>query len=254
MDKKIVLAISGSLRTPSFTEKMLDLCLEGMGEGIEVYKFYPHKMNVGPCIGCWSCWDRKKPGICIQNDDFMQILDVYKKADYFLFALPLYVFGFPATVKNVIDRFVVALEPAQIKAPGGGTEHPKRFGRNPKTVLISSCGFPEVENFDILRMHFRKICEAINWSWSGEILIPAAGVSNAPKLFDEKYELIRRAGAQLMSGPISEDLTNRIATPVMSSDDYRMMATASCEGGFAGGIKTVSIAMKALIQQKIKKG
>jgi len=28
---KVVLAISGSLREPSFTEKMLDLCIEGMG-------------------------------------------------------------------------------------------------------------------------------------------------------------------------------------------------------------------------------
>ncbi len=253
MDKKIVLAISGSLRKPSFTEKMLNLCLEGMGEGIEVHKFYPHKMKIGPCIGCWSCWDRKKPGICAQNDDFLQILDVYKKADYFIFALPLYVFGFPATVKNVIDRFVVSLEPAQIKKPGGGTEHPKRFDCHPKTVLISSCGFAEVENFDILRMHFKKICDAMHWPWSGEILIPAAGINHAPKLFDKKYELIRHAGAQLTSGAISNDLTNEIANPVMSADDYRTMATASCKGGLTGGIKTVSIAMKALIGQKINK-
>jgi len=44
----IVLAISGSLRNKSFTEKMLDLCIEGMGENLEVHKFYPHKMKIGP--------------------------------------------------------------------------------------------------------------------------------------------------------------------------------------------------------------
>ena len=39
MEKQNVLAISGSMRNPSFTEKMLDLCIEGMGEGFEVQKF-----------------------------------------------------------------------------------------------------------------------------------------------------------------------------------------------------------------------
>ncbi len=35
---EIVLAISRSMRKPSFTERMLDLCLEGMGTGLEVHK------------------------------------------------------------------------------------------------------------------------------------------------------------------------------------------------------------------------
>ena len=86
----VVLAISGSLRNKSFTEKMLDLCIEGMGENLEVHKFYPHKMKIGPCTSCWSCWGKKRPGECIQEDDFQRILDVYKRADYFLLAAPLY--------------------------------------------------------------------------------------------------------------------------------------------------------------------
>ena len=43
-----VLALSGSLRSPSFTEKILDHLLEGMGE-VDVHKFYPHKMNIVHC-------------------------------------------------------------------------------------------------------------------------------------------------------------------------------------------------------------
>ncbi len=73
--KRVVLAISGSLRKPSFTEKMLDLCLEGMastGEEFEVHKFYPHKMKIGPCTSCWSCWGKKNPGVCVQKDDLAE--------------------------------------------------------------------------------------------------------------------------------------------------------------------------------------
>jgi multimeric flavodoxin WrbA len=88
----VALAISGSLRKPSFTEKMLDLCLEGMTEmepNLEVQRFHPHTMHIGPCKGCWSCWGKKKPGECVQKDDFQHILEVYKRADYFLLAAPL---------------------------------------------------------------------------------------------------------------------------------------------------------------------
>ncbi len=252
MNKKIVLAISGSLREPSFTEKMLDLCIEGMGDNVEVKKFYPHKMKIGPCTGCWSCWGKKNPGVCVQEDDFQEILEVYKQADYFLMAAPLYISSFPATVKNVIDRFIILLEPAQVISSRGYTEHPKRFDRHPKTVLISSCGFPEIENFDLLRQYFRKISEGMGWIWSGEILIPAAGIATAPKLFDRKYEFIRKAGAELIDGQISKETTNEIAVPVMSAEDYRKMATASFSGGILDKIKTVSIVMKAMCEENKK--
>ncbi|HEY5975964.1 MAG TPA: flavodoxin family protein [Geobacteraceae bacterium] len=245
-----MLAISGSLREPSFTEKMLDLCIEGMGDDLEVHKFYPHRMKIGPCTSCWSCWGRKSPGECVQNDDFQQILDVYRRADYFLLAAPLYVFDLPATVKNVIDRFFVVLEPAQIESPRGDTIHPKRFGRHPKAVLISSCGFPEMENFDILRRHFRIITEHMDWKWSGEILISASGAANAPRLFDRKYGLIKTAGTELVNGEISRETTEAIAAPVMPADDYRRMCTLSFEGGMMANAKIAAIAIKAIRSMK----
>jgi NAD(P)H-dependent FMN reductase len=253
MTKKIVLAISGSLRQKSFTEKMLDLCIEGMGEDVEIKKFYPHKMRIEPCNSCWSCWGKKNPGVCARKDDFQEILEVYNQADYFLVAAPLYIYSFPATVKNVIDRFFILLEPAQVKSSRGYSEHPKRLNNHPKTVLISSCGFPEVENFDLLRQYFRKISDEMGWTWSGEILISASGIANAPKLFDRKYELIKKAGAELVEGSISKETTNEIAKPVMSSEDYRAMATASFSGGVLDKIKTVSIAMKAIMGADNKK-
>ena len=242
----VVLAISGSLRKPSFTERMLDLCIEGMGEHLEVHKFYPHKMNIEPCTSCWSCWGKKKPGVCVQKDDFEQILEVYKRADYFLLAAPLYFFDLPATVKNVIDRFFIILEPAQFESLTGETEHPKRFGLHPKAVLISSCGFPEFHNFSILRQHFRIICAHMGLIWAGELLISAAGAANAPRLFDRKYELIRTGGAELVRGAISEATTEAIASPVMPAEDYRRMVTLSFEGGMVAKAKMIAIAMKAM--------
>jgi len=250
----VVLAISGSLRNPSFTEKMLDLCIEGMGERgaeLEVHKFYPHKMNIGPCNSCWSCWGKKNPGECIQKDDFEQILDVYKRADFFLLAAPLYTFDFPATVKNVIDRFFIVLEPAQIELASGGTQHPKRFGRHPKAVLISSCGFPEFENFNLLSQHFRIIAEHMAWTWAGELLISAAGAANAPKLFDRKYELLKKAGAELMMGKIITVTSRSIVAPHMPVEEDRKMTTLSFEGGITSTVKMAALAIKAISKRNI---
>jgi hypothetical protein len=252
MTKTNVLAISGSLRKSSFTEKMLDLCLEGMGSNVEVQKFYPHKMKIGPCISCWKCWKKETLGKCVQQDDFQIILDSYKKADYLIFAAPLYIFTFPATVKNILDRFFILLEPEQVPSPRGGTEHPKRFDRHPKAALVSSCGFPEVDNFSLLRPYFHKVCDEFGWRWSGEILISAAGIANAPKLFDKKYRFIRQAGAELAAEKISQETMDIISEPVMPAEDYRKMASSSFQGGLVGTMKTVSIAMKAIYEMNRK--
>ena len=246
MATKRVLAISGSLRKPSFTEKMLDLLIEGMGPDVELQKFYPHKMNIGPCNSCWSCWGNKKPGVCVQEDDFEQILAAYKQADYLLWALPLYVFDMPATVKNVLDRFFVALEPEQRLSPDGLTEHPSRFDCHPKAVLISSCGFAETENFDLLRKHFHLICQHLHWPWAGEVLISASGAANVPGLFDAKYELIKQAGAELVNDCISSETSKSIATVMIPAEDYRQMATAYFDGGIGGKLKQISLGLKAI--------
>jgi hypothetical protein len=222
-----------------------------MGEGLEVRKFYPHRMKIGPCLGCWRCWGKTNPGVCVQKDDFGQILSAYKEADYILLAAPLYFFGLPATVKNIIDRLFVVLEPAQYKSLRGGTEHPKRYGRHPKAVLISSCGFPEMENFDLLRQHFRKICTELEWKWAGELLVPGAGTGNAPRLFDRKYGLIRQAGEELSKGEIGAPSTESIASSVMPHEDYRKMCTARFRGDMLGRVMCVLIALKAMIRQEL---
>lgn len=241
---KVVLAISGSQRPKSFSDKMLDLCIEGMGGDLEIHKFQLHRMTIGPCNSCMICWT-KTPGRCAQNDDFSPIAEAYLRADYLLLATPLYFFSFPAPVKNVIDRFFAFIEPAQLPAENGGTRHPIRGDRHPKTVLISSCGFPELDNFDLLRALFRKICDGMGWVRAGKILVPAAGAANAPKLFDRKLDLVRQAGSELAAGAISPETTSAIAEPVMSAEDYRAMCTARFSG-ILGKAKAAAIAVKAM--------
>ena len=247
-----VLAISGSLRSPSFTEKMLESLLEGMGE-VEVHKFYPHKMKIGPCTSCWSCWQGKNKGECVQKDDFQSIYDVYKKCDYFIIAAPVYVFGFPATVKNVMDRFFVNMESSQILMDNGITNHPQRYTPKAKGVLVSSCGFPDMENFTLMSEHFKKFMLHIGLTWAGEILIPSAGAANIPHLLDDNIEAVRKAGAELVNGTISPETMHLVSDVPISKNDYREMTTASFKGGLTGRAKTITIGIKAMRAKGKKK-
>jgi multimeric flavodoxin WrbA len=226
-EKKVILAISGSQRNPSLSDKMLDSFISGMGQEYKVYKFYPHKMDIKPCIGCFHCWQKNYNGICIHRDEFEKILDIYKIADYVVFATPLYIFDFPATVKIVFDRLFIDLKSDQVEVIGG-TEHPKRFPRDRKAILISSCGFPDIEEFDIIKQHFAKICKAFGWEHAGNIFVSAAGLFHSSNLLDKKFDLIKSAGEEVSSdGKISEAIQHQISAYVMPKEVYRQMTTAA---------------------------
>jgi len=248
----IILAISGSLRSPSFTDKVLDILLQGMGE-VEIHKFYPHKMKIGPCTSCWRCWQGRNKGECVQKDDFQSIYDVYKKCDYLIIAAPVYVFGFPATVKNVIDRFFVNLDSSQILMYNGLTNHPQRYAPKAKGVLVSTCGFPDMENFALMSEHFKKIMMHMGLTWAGEILIPSAGAANVPHLIDNNIDAVKQAGAELVKGTISPETMRTISDVPISKNDYREMTNASFKGGLTGKIKTVAIGIKAMRNKSKKK-
>ncbi|MBN2289719.1 MAG: flavodoxin family protein [Candidatus Glassbacteria bacterium] len=257
MSELRVLALSGSPRPQSFTHHMLELFLEPLSGSAEVSLFVPRKMNIGPCLGCFHCWSRKTPGECSQKDDFAQIIEAYKSCDLVVLAAPLYVFGFPATLKNVLDRFFITLEPDQLPLEGGGTTHPKRYQRRRRAVLISSCGFPEMENFDLLREHFRIICKHTGWENAGEVLLPAAGAYNGTPLAGTKDRLLRATGEEfLREGRVSGETLAALAEAPFSHEEYRNMANWAFKGSLLEKGKMVALTAKimARVKKKQKEG
>ena len=255
MSKLNVLAISGSPRPQSFTHHMLELFLEPLNDSAQVNLFVPRKMNIGPCLGCFHCWSKKTPGQCSQKDDFEQILEAYQGCDLVVLAAPLYIFDFPATMKNVLDRFFITLEPDQLPLEGGGTFHPTRFPGDRKALLISSCGFPELSNFDLLRQHFRIICRHMEWENAGEVLLPAAGAFNGTPLSGIKDKQIRAAGEEFSAtGRVSQESLAALAEAPFSHEEYRKMSTWSFKGSLVDKGKMVALMAKVMGRMKKKEG
>ena len=72
-----ILVINGSPKgTGSNTYRLTSAFLDGMKQGIQdiqTKELSLSRMNIKPCLGCFSCWNRT-PGQCCIQDDMQQII------------------------------------------------------------------------------------------------------------------------------------------------------------------------------------
>jgi multimeric flavodoxin WrbA len=151
-----VLAINASPhRDKGNTGLILNPFLAGMKEhGAEIDVLYTKTMDIKPCLGCLKCWT-KTPGVCVQKDDMDPVLPMIKAADVLVFATPLYWDGVSGPMKMFMDRMTPMGQPF-IEIREGRDRHPVREGYgHGKVVVVSTCGYFGVENFDSLIHHSR---------------------------------------------------------------------------------------------------
>lgn len=238
-----VLALSGSPREASFTDKLLGAFIDGLGKDVELSKFYPHKMHIAHCIGCWDCWTKTR-GVCRQKDDMLKIMPVWENADLIILAFPLYVDGIPSHVKKVLDRLLPLVKGEIIVDQSGHSRHPRRRPHKQKAVLISTCGFPEADNFDALKAHFKAICKNSSWENAGVLCVSAAGASVSPQI-SQKIGLFKQVGEEFIkNGLVGRELEENIGKEVFNRTLYRGFATA----GFEGPVEAIRNAFCELIR------
>ncbi len=222
---KRVVAICGSSRAgvpeeKSLTERILENFLEGMNpEHSRI--FYPHLMNIAYCRGCYTCWF-KTPGVCATEDDMAEIRAETDNADLIILASPVYVDGFSAQTKVVLDRIIPMFDPLISVDDQGHCRHSLLQSHQPKAVLISCCGFSELDNFNQIRSHFKAICSNLYWQNGGEILLPASGLAFVPRKYDDKFIAIQKAGTEMAEdGMISTNTTDFISQEMLNAQEYK---------------------------------
>ena len=224
---KKVIAISGSPRSGfsnrnSFTEKILDLFIEGI-DPVHLKKYYPHQMKISYCKACMSCWF-KTPGQCAIDDDMKTLKFEIENADVIILASPVYVSGFSAPVKTVLDRCFSMFDPLIINDKEGHCRHKRFKPREQIAVLVSTCGFSEKDNFDQISNHFRALCKDFAWEIGGEVLVPAGALGFVRDAYQEKYELVKKAGREFaLNGLVSSATVQKIAEEVITPNEYRQL-------------------------------
>ncbi|NJD76578.1 MAG: flavodoxin family protein [Candidatus Methanoperedens sp.] len=221
-----VLAINSSpMMDKGNTSLILDPFLEGMKEaGADVELFYTRKLKINPCLGELDCW-LKTPGKCFQDDD-MQMLDpIMREADVIVLATPVYCDGFTGPMKNLLDRTVPQVYPF-FELRDDHCRHPLREDtKASKVVLVSNCGFWEMDNFDPMLAHMKAYCRNGANEFAGALLRPHGGAlrpmmeMGAP--VDDIFEAAKEAGRQLIrDGRISEETLGTVSRELMPRDMY----------------------------------
>ncbi len=231
-----VLAFNGSPRAEKgVTDLLLQQFLAGAEDaGAETETVYLSRKKIHYCKGCLNCW-LVHPGRCVQKDDMAEILDKWKEAEMIVYASPVYVDGFTAQMKTMMDRFVAVGQPFIMKRDGHsrhpGNEKYRRKARA-KTVLISTCGFGEADNFDAIVFHMKAITRNMFCEHLGDLIRPMGPVLQLLGERDSEktrpvLEAFRQAGYEAVSkNEISEELRKRAASPIISMDEFIEMVNS----------------------------
>ena len=192
------------------------------------------KLDIKPCLGCFSCWS-KTPGTCCIHDDMRAVIEKILWADIIIWSFPLYYFGLPGPLKNLIDRQL----PMSLPFMSAGTEsggHPSRYDMSDKrTVVISTCGFYTAKgNYSCVTDLFDRLCGKDShtdiFCGQGELF----RVKELSERTDEYLSWVKRAGEEFASEGITEETRAKLEQSLFPRDVFEAMADASWGVGESG--------------------
>ncbi len=205
------------------THRLLGPVLEGAREaGAEVEEVLLLQKMISPCRGCFACWV-KHPGRCAQADDMTELRQKVAASDVLVLATPVYVDGMCAQAKTFIDRLIPLIDP-HFTMIDGHCRH-RMAARLPDLALVSVCGFWELDNFDVVVEHLRRISRNLGSRFLGAVLRPASRVLTMTESMPDKVASVERAarfaGRELVErGEFRPETLSEIAQPFFPVDLY----------------------------------
>ena len=220
-----VLAVNGSPhKEDGNTSLILKPFLEGMKEaGAEVDTIYTFSMELKSCTGEFICWG-KTPGECYLEDDMDDIYPKLKEVEIVILATPVYI-PLPGDFQKFLNRLCPILNP-ELDFRNGRTRAKLRDDYNiKKFVLVATCGWWEIGNFDRLIQIVRDIAEDASVEFARPILRPHAHLMRKEGTLTEDGEEIiqelRKASNNLISeGEIDKNTADKISHPLVTFKEY----------------------------------
>lgn len=238
-----ILAINGSPKGKrSNTWRLTCAFLEGINiqeenggaQAPEIETLNIGSLNLKPCLGCFSCWN-KTPGECCIHDDMQGVIDKILWADVVVWSFPLYYFGLPGQLKTLIDRQLPMSLPFMCTETESGG-HPSRYDMSGKrTVVISTCGFYTAQgNYDCVTNLYDRLCGKGGYTaifcGQGELF----RVKELSERTDEYLSWVKKAGQEFASGGISGETRGKLDRNLFPRDVFEAMADASWGVGESG--------------------
>ena len=217
-----ILVFNGSpKKEKSDTMHITRAFLDGMREAAaqEIRTIDVTDKHIEFCRGCFVC--KYNGGHCAIDDDMREILEQMLGSDLLLFSYPLYCYGMPAGLKNLIDRTLPLSSMAMKEVNGRYIHVDQRDYSHLRYLMICGCGFPNsrrnfepaVRQFELLFPNNHTI-----------LTVPESPMFNAPEaavVTVPRLELVRRAGRQYaQTGQIDTALLAEIGSPMIPEELY----------------------------------
>jgi len=94
-----------------------ELCDAMVAAGWTVDTMRLAEMSIGPCVGCFACWQRT-PGECCQQDDGRVVNRAQAGVEVVVLLTPVSFGGYGSTLKYALDRIVPNISPLFVKYAG----------------------------------------------------------------------------------------------------------------------------------------
>lgn len=231
-----VLVLNGSPKGErSNTFNVTRAFLDGFPSDTETEAVHLSKLNIKPCMGCYSCW-RRTGGKCVIGDDMQDLYGKIKAADIIIESFPLFFFGMPGPMKTFTDRCLSLMLPY---LGGNVTDSDICFHKlrdetmlQKKLVVISSCGYVEAQR---VYPALLKQLDMISGGRHTAILCPQGEIFIAEDTAKRQREGYLRdvkvAGAEFAeNGRLSDETLKRISKPMLSPKGYEALTSAHFGG------------------------
>lgn len=202
--------------------------LDGMKEAAaqEIHTIDVADRHIEFCRGCFTC--KHNGGHCAIDDDMRVILEQMLDSDLLLFSYPLYCYGMPAGLKNLIDRTLPLSSMAMTAVNGRYVHVGQRDYSHLRYLMICSCGFPNSKrNFEPAVRQFELL-----FPNSHTILtVPESPMFNAPEaavVTIPRLEIVKQAGRQYaQTGKIDAALLAEIGSPMIPEETYAQIVNGN---------------------------
>lgn len=225
-----VLAVNGSPTGDSgITARVLNHFIDGMRDaGADVELVCLADKDIGYCRGCLDVCLFTTPGVCSQMDDMSGLLDKQRQADMVVYATPVYLDGMCGLMKSFVDRSLPLLQ-GYVEMRDGHLRHPAHDKKRRRMVLVSTCGLPEMDNFEPLKAHFQAIARNMDMDYVGALVRPCGVILDLADAQQQQriYDAMRQAGRELVAeGRMSPAALEAAAEEIMPREQFMQIANA----------------------------
>jgi len=184
-----ITTILGSPRKRGNTAAVLGLFEALIPSPHRVERFDIMDCTVKGCLGCDTCFKTLNEPGCVQQDDASAIFKHLMDSDLIVYTTPVYVWGFSAQMKALMDRHY-----SLVKWADGQVV--KALLKGKRTALLVTCGDTEENNADLVLEAFDREMDYLGCTVAGKYVVPQC--TKPSELGDKGEKTARQMHADLL--------------------------------------------------------